>query len=93
MDLKKKNIQITAGIIILFYLLFFPAPTAEMAVRKDLFFEFHPVKAFSNSVHEGGIKNDPRYGNMYLVDGIDLSFIYVKKNALGWKVTSRGTGP
>lgn len=90
---KKKYILITTLIILVIYVLFFPAPTAELAVRKDLLINFHPVKAFNDSIHEGKIKDDPSYGDLYLVDGIELSFVYVRKEPLGWRVVSRGTGP
>ncbi|MFD0673780.1 hypothetical protein [Cohnella sp. GCM10027633] len=90
--MRKKYTWITIAALLIVYVVFFPSPTAEIAVRKQLLFTLHPIKAFSNSIHEGKIKNDPKYGDLYEVDGLD-SFIYVKKNALGWKISSIGTGP
>lgn len=81
------------SVIFVIYIIFLPSLTAEMAVRKHLFLSFHPIKALSNSVHEGRIENDPRYGSIYEVEGINKPVIYVKKGALGWRVTSNGTGP
>jgi len=91
--MKKKNFWIIVSVIFIIYFVLFPSPTAEIAVRKHLLFTFHPVKAFSNSVLEGNIKNDPKYGDLYIVEGVDIPFIYVKSNGLGWRVTSSGTGP
>jgi len=91
--MRKKTVGIIFLIVLLAYFLFFPSPGAELAVRKQLFFSFHPIKAFSRSIHEGKIKNDPKYGDLYVVDGIDTPFVYVKKTAWGWRVTSSGSGP
>lgn len=91
--MRKKSIWIAPLIVLVFYFLFFPTPAAELAVRKHLLFSFHPVKAFSHSIYEGKIKDDPKYGDLYFVDGIDTPFIYVKKTAWGWRVTSSGSGP
>ncbi|QHW32360.1 hypothetical protein GZH47_17120 [Paenibacillus rhizovicinus] len=76
-------------------LLAIPAPTPELAVRKDLLLSFHPVKAVSARVTEGSIKNDPQYGDLYYASNAEASFIYVKKLKLGfgWYVASKGTGP
>ena len=93
MKLKKSKFVSIALIAVSLYLLFFPSFTPEMAVRKDLFLSFHPVKAIVGDVQAGIIKNDPRYGDLYIVDGIDRPFIYVKKNSLGWHVASSGSGP
>ncbi|RKP56851.1 hypothetical protein D7Z26_02350 [Cohnella endophytica] len=79
--------------LLIVYLVFFPSPTPEIAVRKHLFFSFHPMKAITKSIHEGTIKNDPRYGDEYEVNDLSQSYFYVKKNALGWRVTSTGSGP
>ncbi|MFC5472109.1 hypothetical protein ACFPPD_25845 [Cohnella suwonensis] len=92
-NMRKKNLSIIISAILIIYIVFFPSPTAEIAVRKHLLFTFHPIKAFSNSVQEGTIKNDPKYGDLYEVDGINTPLIYVKKFSLGWRVTSSGTGP
>jgi hypothetical protein len=90
---KQKQLWIIISIILIIYIVFFPSPTPEIAVRKDMFFSFHPIKAFSVEVHEGRIKKDPRYGDLYEVDSLSRPFIYVKKNTLGWRVASSGTGP
>lgn len=90
--MRKKYLWIFLLVLLIIFI-FSPAPTAEIAVRKDLFFSFHPIKSLSNSIHEGKVKNDPKYGDLYEVDGIELSFMYVKKSAWGWRVTSRGTAP
>lgn len=90
----RKKVLLTVSILVCcMAIIFLPAPTAEMAVRKELFFSLHPIKAISSSVQEGMIKNDPEYGDLYMVDDIDTSAIYVKKYPLGWLVTSKGTGP
>ncbi|MDR6555053.1 hypothetical protein [Paenibacillus qinlingensis] len=91
--MRKKYLWVIFSVLLIIYILFFPSATAELAVRKDLFFTLHPIKAFSNSIHEGKIKNDSRYGDLYEVEGINSSFIYVKKSTLGWRVTSNGTAP
>ncbi|MBP1996015.1 hypothetical protein [Paenibacillus eucommiae] len=90
---KKRLIGKMALLLLAVYFLFFPSPTPELAVRKYIFFSLHPVVAFSSDVQEGSIKNDPRYGKLFYVDGLSSSYIYVKKNGLGWRVTSSGTGP
>ncbi len=91
--MRKKNLWIIISALLIIYIVFFPSPSAEIAVRKHLFFTFHPIKAFSHSVQEGRIKDDPSYGDLYVVEGLNTPFIYVKKNDLGWRVTSNGTGP
>ncbi|MFC4810212.1 hypothetical protein [Paenibacillus sp. GCM10023250] len=73
--------------------LFSPSPTPEWAVRKDILLSFHPVLAFESRVTEGTIKDDPRYGHLYLASGLEASFVYVKKSGYGWYVATRGTGP
>lgn len=90
--MSKKYIWITIAALLIVYVVFFPSPTAEIAVRKQLLFTAHPIKAFSDSLHEGTIKNDPKYGDLYEVEGLD-TVIYVKRNKLGWRVSSIGTGP
>lgn len=91
--MRKIHLAIAIAAILIVYVVFFPSPTAELAVRKHLLLSFHPIKAFSNDVHKGTITNDPKYGDLYEADGLDASVIYVKKNALGWKVASTGTAP
>jgi hypothetical protein len=91
--MRKTYIWIVLTVVFIIYLFFFPSPTAQVAVRKHLLFTFHPIKAFSNQVHKGSITGDPRYGDLYNVEGISTPVIYVKKNSLGWRVTSSGTGP
>lgn len=73
--MRKKNLGIIISVILIIYIVFFHSPTAEIAVRKHLLFTHHPIKAFSNSVLEGRIKNDPRYGDLYDVEGINTPFI------------------
>lgn len=90
---KARIIVAIAAAVIIFYIVFLPSPTAQWAVRKDLALQLHPVQAFGDYVHEGNIKNDPQYGDLYYVDDVSLAYVYVRKNALGWRVTSRGTGP
>lgn len=80
---KKKNLWITFSVILIIYFVFFPSMTAEVAVRKHLLLTFHPIKAFSNSVLGGKVKNDPKYGDLYIVEGVETPFIYAKKNSLG----------
>jgi hypothetical protein len=29
---------------------FFPLPTAKLAIRKDIFFSLHPIKAFTTNI-------------------------------------------
>ncbi|RED66195.1 hypothetical protein [Cohnella lupini] len=74
------------------YFLFFPSLTPELAVRKSLLVS-HPIHAVSAKVDKGKIDDDPRYGDLYYVSKAELSFVYVKKNRLGWYVTTSGTGP
>ncbi|MGN7356181.1 hypothetical protein ACTHPF_02360 [Paenibacillus sp. SAF-054] len=89
----KKLLWTIAGAAVAVYIIFSPSFTGELAVRKHLLFTFHPIQAFSNAVQEGNIKNDPRYGDLYVVEGMKTPYIYVKKSALGWSVSSKGTGP
>jgi hypothetical protein len=77
---------------IIFYVLFFPLPTAKLAIRKDIFFSLHPIKAFTTNISKGKIL-DPELGRLYELDGFSRRFIYVKKIRFGWVVTSQGTGP
>jgi hypothetical protein len=83
--------SIIVGLAI-FYILFFPSLTPEMAVRMSLLIR-QPIVAFSGSVEEGNIKNDPMYGDLYIVDSAKGPFIYVKKYRLGWYASSGGSGP
>jgi hypothetical protein len=76
----------------LIYILFSPLPIPELTIRRDLL-TTSPLVAFTGEVIEGKIKNDPKYGDLYIVPEVDLSFIYVKKNKIGWFVVSRGTAP
>jgi hypothetical protein len=87
----KKMITICI-LILLFYVLFFPLPTAKLAIRKDIFFSLHPIKAFTTNISKGKILS-PELGQLYELDGFSRMFIYVKKNRMGWIVTSHGTGP
>jgi hypothetical protein len=76
----------------LFYVLFFPSLTPEMAVRMSLLIR-QPVAALSGSVEKGNIIQDPIYGDLYIVDSANRPFIYVKKYRLGWYANSGGSGP
>ncbi len=87
---KKTSIAILA--LLLVYALFFPLPSPELAIRRSLLTQA-PLSAFAGEVIEGKIKNDPRYGDLYIVPEIELSFVFVKKNNLGWYVDSNGTAP
>lgn len=89
----KKFLWTIVGAAVAVYIIFFPSFTGELAVRKHLLFTFHPIQAFSDAVQEGNIRNDPRYGDLYVVEGVKTPYIYVKKFALGWNVSSKGTGP
>lgn len=91
--MRKMHLGIAIAAIAIVYVVFFPSPTAQLAVRKHLLLSFHPIKAFGNDVRKGSITNDPKYGDLYEVDGLEASVIYVKKNALGWRVSSTGTAP
>ncbi|MDQ0195578.1 hypothetical protein [Paenibacillus wynnii] len=68
--MKKKTqfFLIIAGLF-LFYVLFFPMPSPEIAVRKYLIITY-PVVAFTGKVDEGKVKNDPKYGDLYIVDEV-----------------------
>jgi hypothetical protein len=76
----------------LFYILFFPSPTPEMAVRMSLLIR-QPIAALSGSVEKGIIENDPMYGDLYIVDSAKRPFFYVKKYKLGWVANAGGTAP
>lgn len=87
-----KRTLLTMISISLIYILFFPLPLPELSIRRDLL-TTSPLVALTGEVIEGKIKNDPKYGDLYIVPEVDLSFIYVKKNKIGWFVVSRGTAP
>ncbi|KGE16841.1 hypothetical protein [Paenibacillus wynnii] len=91
MKKKTKIFLIIVGLFLI-YVLFFPMPSPEMAVRKYLLIT-NPVVALTGKVDEGKVNNDPKYGDLYFVYEVEKPFIYVKKNAMGWSVTSSGTGP
>jgi hypothetical protein len=91
--MKKKKWWIAIIAVAVLYIVFFPSPSPELAVRKHLLLSFHPMMACLEPIQEGNIKNDPRYGDLYLVDASSRPFVYVKKSALGWRVSSAGTGP
>jgi len=93
MQVKKKRALIITVIIVAIYIVFFPSPSLETAIRKHLLLTFRPLKAIAENIQEGNIKNDPKYGDLYIVDSLDKPFIYVKKNFLGWRVDSTGSGP
>lgn len=88
----KKKILLVISCVLIIYLIIFPMRTPEMAVRRDMFIR-NPVKAITSKVNEAKIKNDPRYGDLYIVLEADRPFIYVKKYVIGWYVTSSGNGP
>ncbi|CAN7723442.1 hypothetical protein [Paenibacillus sp. LjRoot56] len=90
---KRKQIwMISITTLLVIYLFFFPNPTAELAVRKHLFFSLHPIKALSVHVKETGSTS---FGGakLFYVDEVSKSFIWVKKNWLGYRVITDGTGP
>lgn len=87
-----KRTFLTMISISLIYILFSPLPIPELSIRRDLL-TTSPLVALTGEVIEGKIKNDPKYGDLYIVPEVDLSFIYVKKNKIGWIVVSRGTAP
>lgn len=89
--ITKRTVLVTVSVLLI-YILFFPLPTPELSVRRDMLIT-SPFIALTGEVIEGKIKNDPKYGDLYNVPQIELSSIYVKKNFLGWYVTSRGTAP
>lgn len=87
-----QGILFIAVSVSLIYMLFIPLPNPELAIRRDLLIK-SPSIALTGEVLEGKLKNDPLYGALYIVPEAELTFVYVKKNKLGWYVTSRGTGP
>jgi hypothetical protein len=90
---KKTTLGLAAvGLTVLVYLLYLPLPTPEMAVRRDVF-TTNPIHALTATVHEGKVKNDPEYGDLYIVQELEQPFIYVKRFKLGWYAVRRGTGP
>lgn len=93
MKFKKKNLLIIFIIVVVVYIVLFPSPSPEIAIRKYLFLSFQPIGATFEKIQEGIIKNDPKYGDLYIVNSLDKPFIYVKKNFLGWRVDSTGSGP
>lgn len=88
----KKRITFIVALIVFVYLLFFPLPTAKMAIKRDLLIT-DPRAFLTSKIEEGRIKDDPTYGDLYMVTKTERSFAYVKRNAIGWHVTSRGSGP
>ncbi|WP_217591948.1 hypothetical protein [Cohnella sp. GbtcB17] len=95
MSKRIQNIALAVIALLIAYILFFPSPTPQLAVRKHLLISFHPIKAVSAEVRAGSIQNDPKYGDLYEISDPDISesFIYVKKSKLGWRVASVGSGP
>lgn len=87
----KRSVIVLLSILFI-YLIFFPLPSPELAIRRDLVLT-SPLVALTGEVIEGRIKNDPKYGDLYNVLEVELSSIYVKKNAIGWYVAFRGTAP
>ncbi|GGF71526.1 hypothetical protein GCM10010912_15800 [Paenibacillus albidus] len=77
---------------LLFYILFIPLPTPELTIRRYMLFR-SPITALTGDIIEGQIKNDPKYGNLYVLPKVEISFIYVQKNNFGWYVTTQGTAP
>jgi hypothetical protein len=94
-DILKRNYKRWVLIIVglaLLYLLFFPSPTPEMAVRMSLLIR-QPLLAFSSSVEKGKIEDDPMYGDLYIVNSAKRPYFYVKKYKLGWVANAGGTAP
>ncbi|QGQ99432.1 hypothetical protein EHS13_33515 [Paenibacillus psychroresistens] len=87
----KKSIIIIVGLAII-YVLFFPSPTPEMAVRMSLLIR-QPLLAFSSSVEKGRNVGDPQSGDLYIVKSYKRPFFIVKKYKLGWVANAGGTGP
>jgi hypothetical protein len=90
---KRKQVWIISiTTLLVIYLFFFPNLTAELAVRRHLFFSLHPVKAFSVQVKVTGSTS---FGGaeLFYVNEVSKSFIWVKKNWLGYRVIADGTGP
>lgn len=89
---KRKIWLIIIMSVLLIYLLFFPFPTAELTVRRHIFFSLHPIKAINAQVTKTGSTS---FGgaNLYDVSEVSRSFIWVKKNWLGYRVIADGTGP
>jgi hypothetical protein len=87
----KKWIVIIVGLALI-YVLFFPSPTPEMAVRMSLLVR-QPILALSSSIEKGNIVGDPQYGDLYIVNSAKRPFIYVKKTKLGWVANAGGTAP
>jgi hypothetical protein len=71
----------THGPLLVIYLFFFPNPTAELAVRKHLFFSLHPVRAFSVQVNETGSRS---FGGaeLFFVKPIDTNIALLWSAAL-----------
>jgi hypothetical protein len=87
----KKWLVLIVGLALI-YVLFFPSPTPEMAVRMSLLFR-QPLLAFSSSIEKGKIVDDPQYGDLYIVDKAKRPYIYVKKTKIGWVANAGGTAP
>ncbi|KIL34417.1 hypothetical protein SD71_20605 [Cohnella kolymensis] len=91
MSRKKQFWRIVIVFVLVIYVFFFPSATPELAIRKHMLLSFHPIIAFTAEVHNN--TSTSTYGHLYTVESLSKSFIYVKSNWLGWKVTSTGTGP
>jgi hypothetical protein len=88
---KKEFGWIVTVVALVFYIVFLPSPTPELAVRKHMLLSFHPIKAFTANVHNH--TSTSNYGHLYTIESLSMSFIYVKSNWLGWRVANTGSGP
>ncbi|CAH1217127.1 hypothetical protein PAECIP111891_04557 [Paenibacillus allorhizoplanae] len=90
---RKKQIWLISSIsLVIVYSLLLPLPMAELAVRRQMFFSLYPIESLSTKVVKSGSTS---FGGaqLYDVGDISRSFIWVKKNWLGYRVIGDGTGP
>ncbi|NQX61197.1 hypothetical protein [Paenibacillus qinlingensis] len=90
---RKKQIWLISSIsLVMVYSLMLPLPMAELAVRRQVFFSLHPIKSLSTKVVNSGSTS---FGGaqLYYVGEISRSYIWVKKNGLGYRVIADGSGP
>ena len=96
---KRNNYKViifSVILLLLFFLFVRPKTPQEQVIAKY-------IKEKGNSftltmiVRKSG-RLDPKYGELYYVDGVigdfsDVNFFYLIKDGDGWKVNSAGTGP
>ncbi|MNR43500.1 hypothetical protein D3C85_1621270 [compost metagenome] len=92
MSRKKRIALISLSVLLFIYVFILPLPTAELAVRRNIFISLHPIKAFHVEVTT---KGSTSFGGavLYNVSEVSRSFIWVKKSWLGYRVIADGTGP